>query len=132
MAALHDHVRRAPGVAQGVQHAAAASFRAPRLAGALAGLFTTAVELTGTQRSVLMFPLCWSIALVYKTTHCEHPRDVPVAALFLWMTIVIGMYAVGVGKWAAFNVMVGDARRHFGGTGHLNVEWGMPRRNEAT
>jgi len=76
------------------------------MTGVLAGMFTTAVELTGMQRFVLMFPLCLSVALVYKTTRCENLRDVPVAALTLWVTIVVGMYAVGLGLWAAFNIMV--------------------------
>ncbi len=73
---------------------------------ALAGLFTTPVELTGLQRLALMLPLCLSIAVIYKTTRCEELRDVPVWALVLWVTIVLGMYAVGVGLWAAFQVMV--------------------------
>ncbi len=73
---------------------------------ALAGLFTTAVELTGIQRLLLMLPLCLSIAIIYKTTRCENLREVPVAALALWITIVLGMYAVGLGLWVAFEIMV--------------------------
>ncbi len=73
---------------------------------ALAGLFTTAVELTGIQRLLLMLPLCLSIAIIYKTTRCENLREVPVAALVLWITIVLGMYAVGLGLWVAFEIMV--------------------------
>lgn len=73
---------------------------------ALAGLFTTAVELTGVQRLLLMLPLCLSIAIIYKTTRCDNLREVPVAALALWITIVLGMYAVGLGLWVAFEIMV--------------------------
>lgn len=73
---------------------------------ALAGLFTTAVDLTGVQRLLLMLPLCLSIAIIYKTTRCENLREVPVAALGLWITIVLGMYAVGLGLWVAFEIMV--------------------------
>ena len=73
---------------------------------ALAGLFTTPIELTGIQRFLLMLPLCLSIAIVYKTTRCRNVRDVPVAALVLWVTIVAGMYAVGFGLWLAFEIMV--------------------------
>ena len=73
---------------------------------ALAGLFTTPIELTGIQRFLLMLPLCLSIAIVYKTTRCRNLRDVPVAALVLWVTIVAGMYAVGFGLWLVFEIMV--------------------------
>ena len=73
---------------------------------ALAGLFTTPIELTGIQRFLLMLPLCLSIAVVYKTTRCRHLRNVPVAALVLWITIVAGMYVVGFGLWLAFEIMV--------------------------
>ena len=73
---------------------------------ALAGLFVTGVELTGLQRMVLMLPLCLSIAIVYKTIRCENMRDMPTEALGLWITIVLGLYAVGVGLWAVFETMV--------------------------
>lgn len=73
---------------------------------ALAGLFVTGIELVGWQRMVLMLPLCLSIAIVYKAIRCENVRDVPAAALGLWITIVLGMYAVGVGLWAVFETMV--------------------------
>ncbi|MHC4698011.1 MAG: hypothetical protein ACYTFA_14860 [Planctomycetota bacterium] len=65
-----------------------------------------AVGLSGLDRQLLMLPLCLSIAVVYKTTRCENLRDVPAAALILWGTIVVGMYAVGVGLWALFSIMV--------------------------
>ncbi len=73
---------------------------------ALVGLFTTPIELTGIQRFLLMLPLCLSIAIVYKTTRCRNLRDVPAAALVLWVTIVAGMYAVGLGLWLVFEIMV--------------------------
>ena len=65
-----------------------------------------AVGLSGLDHQLLMLPLCLSIAVVYKTTRCENLRDVPVAALILWGTIVIGMYGVGIGLWALFSIMV--------------------------
>ncbi len=68
------------------------------------GLFVTGIELTGMQRFVLMLPICLSIAIVYKTTRCEKLRDVPVAALILWVSIVAGMYAVGLGLWAVYSI----------------------------
>ena len=72
----------------------------------LAGLFTTAIELTGRQHLVLMLPLCLSIAIVYKTTRCDNLRDMPAAAGILWVTVIIGMFAVGTGLWALFLIMV--------------------------
>ncbi len=61
--------------------------------------------LSGLERQFLMFPLCLSIAIVYKTTRCANLRDVPVAALILWGTIVVGMYTVGVGLWALYSIL---------------------------
>ena len=68
-------------------------------------LFVTGIELSGIQRFLLMPPLCLCIAIVYKTTRCESLRDVPFATFILWITIVIGMYAVGVGLWALYAIM---------------------------
>ncbi len=72
----------------------------------LASVFTTAVQITGGQRFLLMLPLCLSVAVVYKTTRCGSLRDMPVSALVLWVTIVLGMYAVGFGLWVLYSVMV--------------------------
>ena len=66
----------------------------------VAAIFTTPVLMTGHQHALLLLPLCLSIAVVYKTTRCPDVRDIPVASLVLWVTIVVGMYAVGVGLWA--------------------------------
>ncbi len=63
------------------------------------------LDLSSAQRSLLLLPLCLSIAIVYKTTRCERLRDVPVAALVLWITIVVGMYAVGVGLYVTFKLL---------------------------
>ncbi len=72
----------------------------------VAGLFTTAIELTGKQRFLLMLPLCLSIAIVYKTVRIENLKELPSASLALWGTIVAGMCAVGVGLWLLFEIMV--------------------------
>lgn len=71
----------------------------------LASIFTSGTTLTGLQRLALMLPLCLSIAVVYKTTRCESPREVPLAAMSLWFTIVLGMYAVGLGLWVAYAIL---------------------------
>lgn len=68
--------------------------------------FTTAVELSGPQRLFMMFPLCLSVAIVYKTTRCTSLREVPASAIVLWVTIVLSMLGVGVGLWLLFSIMV--------------------------
>lgn len=55
--------------------------------------------LSGMQRMLLVLPLCLSISVVYKTIRCEKLADMPLAALGLWVTIIVGMYAVGIGVW---------------------------------
>ena len=72
----------------------------------LLALFTSAIQLNGGQRLILMLPLCLALAIVYKTTRADELREVPAAVLGLWVTIVLGMCAVGVGLWALFSVMV--------------------------
>lgn len=63
------------------------------------GLFSSPILLSGMQRMLLILPLCLSISVVYKTIRCERLADMPVAAMGLWVTIILGMYAVGVGVW---------------------------------
>ena len=72
----------------------------------LASLFTTAIELSGRQRFLLMLPLCLSIAIVYKAIRDDSLRRLPVAVLTLWVTIVIGLVAVGAGLWVLFGIVV--------------------------
>ena len=71
----------------------------------LAALFTTPIEITGPLRMILIVPLALSIALVYKTTKIEDLKGLLPATLALWVTIVVGMYAFGVGLWAVFNLL---------------------------
>ncbi|HEY3244000.1 MAG TPA: hypothetical protein VGM03_11690, partial [Phycisphaerae bacterium] len=52
----------------------------------------------------LLLPLCLSISIVYKTLRCRRLRDVPLSALVLWITIIIGMYAVGIGMFAVYRL----------------------------
>ena len=72
----------------------------------LATLFVTGFELNGTQRFLLMLPICLSIAVVYKATRCERLRDIPAASFLLWVSIVAGMYSVGLGLWAVNTLAV--------------------------
>ncbi len=72
---------------------------------ALAPIMLASIDVNGLGRLALSLPLCLSIAIVYKTTRCEHVREIPMAALGLWITIVITMYAIGVGLWMFFQIM---------------------------
>ncbi len=72
----------------------------------LAQIFTQGMTLSGLQRLMLMLPLCLSIAVIYKTTRCQRMQEVPTAAAVLWGTIVIGMFAVGIGLWLLFQIAV--------------------------
>ena len=71
----------------------------------LASLFTEPIQVTGLLRMVLVVPLALSIAIVYKTTKLEDLKDLLPTTLALWVTIVAGMYAVGVGLWGVFNLL---------------------------
>ena len=68
----------------------------------LAGIFSTPVTLSGFGHALLLLPLCLSISVVYKAVRCPQVRDIPVASLVLCVTIVCGMYAVGVGLWIIY------------------------------
>ena len=68
-------------------------------------LLATGYQLSGISRFMLMLPLCMSVAIVYKVTRIENLREAFAAALVLWVTIVIGMIAVGVGLWLLFQIM---------------------------
>jgi hypothetical protein len=64
------------------------------------------IAVSGLKHAALLWPLSLSIALVYKTTRCETLREIPLATLALWITIILGMYAVGVGIWLLFGIFV--------------------------
>ena len=68
----------------------------------IASLFTTAMELSAGRRALFILPLCLSIAVVYKTVRCADVREIPLAAVVLWVTMILGMYAVGVGLWLLY------------------------------
>lgn len=71
----------------------------------LAATLLAAMDVTGIHRMLLSLPLCLSIAIVYKTTRCEDLRQVPRSSLVLFVTIVVTMYAIGVGLWLLFRLM---------------------------
>ncbi len=55
---------------------------------------TTPIDPSGVQRLLLLIPLCLSISIVYKTTRCERLREIPLATLALWVTLIGGMIGV--------------------------------------
>ncbi len=57
------------------------------------------IPLTGFQHALLLLPLCLSVSVVYKAVRCPNIREIPLASLVLFVTIVFGMYAVAVGLW---------------------------------
>ena len=72
----------------------------------LLAIFTRAMELSGSERFLLMIPLCLGIAVVYKALRLDDLRKLPQAALILWVSILTGMCLVGIGLWAIFEIMV--------------------------
>lgn len=72
------------------------------MTGCLLALFINPLELSGLQRLLLLLPICLSISIVYKTTRCSSLREVPLAAVALWATLVAGMIGVGVLMWLAY------------------------------
>jgi hypothetical protein len=61
--------------------------------------FITPVPLTGWQQLFLLLPLCLAVSTVYKATKLENLREMPVAVVISWVTIVLGMFAVGFGLY---------------------------------
>jgi len=61
--------------------------------------FLTPVALTGWEQLFLLLPLCLAVSIVYKTARLEDLREVPVASVVTWVTIVVGMFAVGIGLY---------------------------------
>ena len=54
----------------------------------------------------MMLPLCLSIAVVYKAIRCPDLRIFVREVLLLWITIVLGMCAIGTGLWLLYEIMV--------------------------
>lgn len=68
--------------------------------------FTSAMDLGGVQRFLLMLPLCLSIAIVYKTIRLPDDRSLVPATVALWITIVLGMCAVGLALWILSELLI--------------------------
>ena len=62
-------------------------------------------ELSGLQRAGLLLPLTACIAVVYKALRCQTSREIPLASLILWATVLIGMYVVGIGLMIVYQLL---------------------------
>ncbi len=71
----------------------------------LGTIFVHPLQILGWQHMLLLLPLCLSIGIVYKTTKCSNVREIPLASLILWVTIVVGMYAVGAGLLIIYELL---------------------------
>jgi hypothetical protein len=70
---------------------------------ALATVFIHPMVLNKWQEALMLLPLCLAISVVYKTTKSVSLREIPAASLVSWVTIVIGMYAVGAALLLLFS-----------------------------
>lgn len=71
----------------------------------LAAIFVDPVRIGPGVRLLMLLPLAASVSIVYKAIRVERLRDLPLAAFVLWITIVLGMFAVGVGLYLAFKLL---------------------------
>lgn len=76
------------------------------IAGLLGLLFVRPMSITGAGRLAMLLPLAASVAVVYKTIRCEHPREIAVSSVVLWATIIAGMLALGVALLIGFQMLL--------------------------
>jgi hypothetical protein len=68
----------------------------------IAMLMLDPMVLNRWQEALMLWPLCLAVSIVYKTTKCETVREIPAAAAVSSVTIVVGMYVVGVALLVLF------------------------------
>jgi len=71
----------------------------------LATLFINPITFGRWQSILLLLPLCLAISVVYKTIKCDNIREIPLASVVSWVTIVVGMYAVGIALFVLYEIM---------------------------
>jgi hypothetical protein len=59
---------------------------------------------TSVTRLVMFFPLVLAVAIVYRTTRIQRVEDLPKGAAITFVNIVVGMFAIALGLWLAFQV----------------------------
>ena len=62
----------------------------------LAAIFIHPLNCDRRTGMLLLLPLCLSISVVYKTIKCRTLRELPAAVLTSWLTILAGMFVVGI------------------------------------
>lgn len=72
----------------------------------LATLFVDPMRFGSGMRFALLLPLAASVSVVYKTIRVDSMRTLPRAAVVLWITILAGMLAVGVGLLIVFRLFL--------------------------
>jgi hypothetical protein len=70
----------------------------------LATIFITPLSCDRRLGMLLALPLCLAISTVYKTMKCRTIAEIPGAVLVSWITILVGMAAVGVALLAIFKL----------------------------
>ncbi len=70
----------------------------------LATIFITPLSCDRHLGMLLALPLCLAISIVYKTTKCRTISEIPAAVMVSWITILVGMAAVGVALLAIFKL----------------------------
>lgn len=71
----------------------------------LATLFVNPITLGRWHSIFLLLPLCLAISIVYKTIKCDNIREIPLASAVSWITIVVGMYVVGIALFVIYEIM---------------------------
>ena len=66
--------------------------------------FIDPIPIVSWQKLAMLLPLCLAIAIVYKTTKCRELPAAPVARLVLWVTILVGLFAVGISLLVAYTL----------------------------
>jgi hypothetical protein len=72
----------------------------------LAALFVEPMTFGSGVRLLMLLPLAASVSIVYKTLRCDQLREVPLASLSLWITIVVGMMTIGVALLVFFQLLL--------------------------
>lgn len=67
--------------------------------------FIEPITIPSNVRLWMLLPLVFSVAVVYKTIRCRDTREIPAASAVLWVTILLGMFGVGIGLLVVFRVL---------------------------
>jgi len=71
----------------------------------LATLFINPLGCDRRTGMLLVLPLSLAVSVVYKTIKCRDLREVPLAALVSWITILVGMAVVGVALLGIYHIL---------------------------